>query len=238
MKRGLLCLLSSALLVCAQSDTTRVDKKASPETKRIQAATVAFDEIMSAKDGGIAQDILEKSQCIGIVPNLKRAAFVFGAQYGRGIVTCRIDGTNRWSAPAMIAVQGGSIGLQAGAAEADVVFAVMSKTGTDKLLADKFSIGANVTGAAGPIGREVTAQTDATMRAEVLSWSRARGVFAGLSLDGASVHADNDADYGLYGRDVSWHSILDGHVAHPPDANPLLTRLSRYAPKQKPTGGE
>ncbi len=138
----------------------------------------------------------------------------------------------------MIAVEGGSFGLQAGAAEADVVFAVMNKSGMDKLLQDKFSVGANVVGAAGPVGREVTAQTDATMRAEVLSWSRARGVFAGVSLQGASVHADNDADYNLYGRDISWHSILDGHTTAPPSAREMLTRLSRYAPKQPKTGGE
>lgn len=236
MRLGLLFLVSSAMLLPAQTDTSRVNQNASPEVKRIQAAAAAFDEMMSAKDGGIAQDILEKAQCIAIIPNLKRAAFVFGAQYGRGIVTCRLNNTNRWSAPAMIAVEGGSFGLQAGASEADVVLAVMKKSGMDKLLEDKFTIGGNVEGAAGPIGRDVSAQTDVSMRAEVLSWSRAHGVFAGISLQGARVHADNDADSNLYGRDLSWHAILDGHAKAPSAARPLLEELSRYAPKQPKTG--
>jgi len=237
MKTGLLCLLSGAALI-AQSDTSRVDPNAPHEIKRIQAATVAFDEIMGAKDGGIAHDILEKAQCIGIVPNLKRAAFVFGGQYGRGIVTCRHG--NGWSAPAMIAVQGGSFGLQAGAAEADVVFAVMNRSGMDKLLSDKFSIGGNVTGAIGPIGRDVKAQTDATMRAEILSWSRARGAFAGISLEGASIHSDHDANVALYGKEAHHGAILsEGKMEAPAAARPLLTELSRYAPKEtKTTGGE
>jgi lipid-binding SYLF domain-containing protein len=238
MKLGLLCLVSCAALLHAQTDTSQVDKNAPPEVKRIQAATVAFDEMMHAKDGGVAQDILEKAQCVGIVPNLKRAAFIFGAEYGRGIVTCRIAGGNRWSAPAMIAVEGGSFGLQAGAAEADVVFAVMNRSGMDKMLADKFTIGANVTGAIGPIGREVKAQTDATMRAEVLSWSRARGVFAGVSLDGASVHSDNEANHKLYGADASHRAILEGKVPPPPAARALLTELARYAPKERKTTGD
>jgi lipid-binding SYLF domain-containing protein len=228
----------SAAFVCAQTDTSRVDQSASKEVKRIQAATAAFEEIMNAKDGGIAQDILEKAQCVGIVPNLKRAAFVFGAEYGRGIVTCRTTGT-RWSAPAMIAVQGGSFGLQAGAAEADIVFAVMNKSGMEKLLSDKFQIGANVTGAIGPVGREVKADTDVTMRAEVLSWSRARGVFAGVSLEGATVHSDHDANVAMYGADSSHRTILEGRVKLPAAAQKLLTDLSRYAPKEtKTTGGE
>ena len=237
MKLGLLCLVSAAL-VCAQTDTSRVDQNESKETKRIQAANVAFEEMMGAKDGGIAQDILQRAQCIGIIPNMKRAAFVFGAQYGRGIVTCRTSGS-QWSAPAMIAIEGGSFGLQAGAAEADVVFAVMNKSGADKLLSDKFQIGANVTGAIGPIGREVKADTDVTMRAEVLSWSRARGAFAGVSLEGSSVHSDHDANVAMYGRDAAHHTILSGQVQPTAAARQLLTTLSRYAPKEtKTTGGE
>ena len=239
MKLGLLCLVSCAALLHAQSDDTRVDKNASPEIKRIQAATAGFDEMMHAKDGGIAQDILEKAQCIGIVPNLKRAAFIFGAQYGRGIATCRIAGGNRWSAPTMIAAEGGSFGLQAGAAEADIVFAVMSRSGMEKMLADKFTVGANVIGAMGPLGRDMKAETDATMKAEVLSWSRARGVFAGVSLEGVSVHADNEANQKLYGATVTHRAILEGKVEPPPAARPLLNELGRYAPKQpKTTGGE
>jgi lipid-binding SYLF domain-containing protein len=236
MRLALLCLVS-AVLVCAQTDTSRVDQSASKETKRIQAATVAFEEMMGAKDGGIAQDILEKAQCIGIIPNLKRAAFVFGAQYGRGIAACRTTATH-WSAPAMIAVQGGSFGLQAGAAETDIVFAVMNKSGMEKLLSDKFGIGANVTGAIGPVGRDIKAGTDITMRAEVLSWSRARGVFAGVSLEGATVHSDGDANIALYGREMSHRSILEGHAKPPEVTEKLRTDLSHYAPKEtKTTGG-
>jgi lipid-binding SYLF domain-containing protein len=236
MKPGLLCLISAAALL-AQTDTSRVNPNASTEVKRIQAATAAFDEIMQAKDGGIAQDILQRAQCIGIVPNLKRAAFFFGGRYGRGIVTCRMTGT-RWSAPAMIAVEGGSFGLQVGAAETDVVFAVMNRTGLDKLLSDKFQIGGNVTGAIGPIGREIKADTDVTMRAEVLSWSRARGAFAGISLEGAAVHSDHDANTALYGKEVSHKAILsDTSVTPPPAAKPLLDELARYVPRNT-TGDE
>ncbi|MBZ5605302.1 MAG: lipid-binding SYLF domain-containing protein [Acidobacteriia bacterium] len=234
MKTGWVCLLSAATLL-AQTDTSRVNPNASNEVKRVQGATAAFDEMMHAKDGGIAQDILEKSQCIGIVPNLKRAAFFIGGQYGRGIVTCRVSET-RWSAPAMIAIEGGSIGVQFGAGETDLVFAVMNRSGMDKLMQDKFAIGANVTGAIGPIGREVQAETDAMMRAEVLSWSRARGVFAGVSLQGATIHPDKDADANLYGHDVSFRAVLDGHGKPPAVAQPLLTTLSRYVPKQSRTG--
>ncbi|SRR5579885_2120854 len=237
MKRGLLCLLSAAALL-AQSDTSKVDQKASLEVKRIQAANAAFHEMMDAKDGGIAQDILEDAQCIGIVPNLKRAAFIFGGEYGRGIVTCR-NGKNGWTAPSMIAVQGGSFGLQAGASEADLVFAVMKRSGMDKLLSDKFSIGGNVSGAIGPVGRDIKARTDATMKAEILSWSRARGVFAGVSLEGSSIHADKDANAELYGKEMHHAEILSGKVPPPDAARPLLTTLSRYVPKtQKTTGGE
>ena len=238
MKSGWVCLLSAAFLlpaIQAQTDTTKVNQNASPEVKRIQAGTAAFDEMMHAKDGGIAQDILEKAQCIGIVPNLKRAAFFFGGQYGRGIVTCRTTAAN-WSAPAMIAIEGGSFGLQFGGGETDVVFAVMNRSGMDKLMSDKFAIGANVTGAIGPIGREIQANTDVEMRAEILSWSRARGVFAGVSLQGATIHPDRDADAKLYGSDVEFRSILNGHAAVPPSARALLTALSRYVPKEPRTG--
>ncbi len=238
MKKGCVCLLAAATLlapVYGQTDTSRVNPNASNEVKRIQGATAAFDEMMHAKDGGVAQDILEKAQCIGIVPNLKRAAFFVGGRYGRGIVTCRVSGT-RWSAPAMIAVEGGSFGIQFGAGETDVVFAVMNRSGMNKLMQDKFAIGANVTGAIGPIGREVQAETDAMMRAEVLSWSRARGVFAGVSLEGATIHPDNDADANLYGKAIEFRAILDGHATTPAEARPLLNTLARYVPKEPKTG--
>jgi len=153
-------------------------------------------------------------------------------------VTCRVHDSNRWTAPNMVILEGGSIGFQIGAGETDVIFAVMNQTGEDKLMRDKFTIGADATGAVGPLGRETQAQTDALMNAEILSWSRSRGVFAGVSLEGASLRPDNDDNHVIYGPNVTHREILRNQVTAPPQARALFAELERYAPKAPRRTGE
>jgi lipid-binding SYLF domain-containing protein len=202
--------------------------------KRIREAAAVLSEIMHAKDNGIPEDLLEKAQCVGIIPNLKRAGFIVGAKYGKGIVVCR-EPNGGWSAPSTVRIEGGSIGLQIGAGETDVVFIVMNKRGMDKLMEDKFTIGADASAMAGPVGRSAEARTDAMMHAEILAYSRSRGVFAGISLEGATLRPDNEDNRKLYGRDVTQREILTGQVRPPAVAGPLYAELNRFAPVKKGT---
>ena len=202
--------------------------------KRIDASTTTLVEIMHAKDGGVPQDLMQKARCLGIMPAAKRAGFIFGGQYGKGLITCRIHDSNRWSAPSMVILQGGSFGLQIGAGETDILFTVMNQDGENKLSKDKVTLGGDVTAAIGPLGRSVQAQTDAAMHAEILTWSRARGVFAGVDVNGASLRPDNEDNEALYGRHVSQVDILHGTVPRPPEAHALYAELERYAPVKRP----
>jgi lipid-binding SYLF domain-containing protein len=201
-------------------------KDSSDSFKRIEASTTVFNEIMSAPDKGIPQEILEKAECIGIVPGLKRAGFILGAKYGKGVLVCRAGSS--WSAPSTIRVEGGSIGLQIGAGETDLVFVVMNKSGRDKLMESKFTVGGDASAMAGPVGRSAEAQTDAQMHAEILSYSRARGIFAGISLEGATLRPDNEDNREIYGKEVSNREILTGTVSAPAQAQPLYATLNRY----------
>jgi lipid-binding SYLF domain-containing protein len=228
MKRGLLCLVAALpLLADRQSD----------DMKRIDVATTALIEIMHAQDGGIPSDLMQKAHCVGIIPGMKRAGFIVGANYGKGLVTCRTGGRNKWSAPDMVVLEGGSFGLQIGAGETDVVFTIMNQDGENRLMKDKVTIGGEVAAMAGPVGRTVQAQTDVLMTAEILSWSRSRGVFAGVDLSGASLRSDKDDNHGLYGRDVTAHEILHGDIPPPAEAHRLYAELGRYAWKEPHTGG-
>ncbi len=194
--------------------------------KRIQESGTVFSEIMSAPDKGIPREILERAQCIGIVPNLKRVGFVVGAKYGKGILTCRT--ANGWSGPSTIRVEGGSVGLQIGAGETDLVFVVMNKSGEDKLMEDKFTFGGDASAMAGPVGRSAGAQTDAKMHAEILSYSRARGVFAGITLDGSTLRPDKEDNQAIYGRAIRQREILSGSVPPPAAASSLYPLLNSY----------
>ena len=204
---------------------------AKKEMKRVSEAGAVFSEIMGAPDKAIPHEILEKAQCIGIVPNMKRAGFIVGAKYGKGILTCR-TGTG-WSGPAIIRIEGGSVGLQIGAGETDLVFIVMNKSGQDKLMKDKFTFGGDASAMAGPVGRSAEAQTDALMHAEILSYSRARGVFAGLTLDGSTLRPDDDDNTALYGHAVTQTDILSGGAKTPAGTKSLYTSLNQYAPMGK-----
>jgi len=197
--------------------------------KHIRESASVLNEIMNAKDNGIPEDLLEKAQCVGVIPNLKRAGFIVGAKYGKGVVTCRAS--SGWSAPEIVRIEGGSIGLQIGAGETDVVFIVMNERGMNKLLKDKFTLGADASVMAGPVGRSAQAQTDAMMHAEILAYSRSRGVFAGIALDGATLRPDNDDNRALYGNNVTPHDILMGRVQPPAAAAPLYGELNRYPSK-------
>lgn len=196
--------------------------------KRVAASAEVLSEILHAKDRGIPEDLLRKAECVGIVPSLKRAGFIVGAKYGKGVVVCRTD--HGWSGPATIRIEGGSFGLQIGAGETDLVFIVMNHHGVEDLMKDKFTLGGDASAMAGPVGRSGEAQTDALMRAEILSYSRAHGIFAGVSLEGSTLRPDNDDNRELYGHDVTQREILRGRVRRPAVARPVYAELNRYAP--------
>ena len=193
---------------------------------RIQKATQVFQEIMRTPDKGIPQELLEKAKCMAIVPGEEKLAFIFGGKYGRGLATCRT--ANGWSAPMFVAVGGGSVGFQIGGSFTDVVMLFMNDNALQRLLGDKFTIGGDATVAAGPVGRQAAAGTDIRLDAEILSYSRSKGVFAGVSLDGAVVQADHSGDKAMYGSNATRQEILHGKVAVPEAAGPLLDDLAKY----------
>ena len=194
--------------------------------KRIRVSGEVLNEILDTKDRGIPEDLLGRAQCVGVIPNLKRAGFIVGAKYGKGVVVCRTD--SGWSAPSTVIVEGGSVGFQIGAGETDLVFIVMNHRGMDHLMADKFTIGGDASVMAGPIGRTGEAQTDAMMNAEILSYSRSRGVFAGVSLEGATLRPDHKDNREMYGRDVTQREILTGATPRPAGADALYADLDRF----------
>jgi lipid-binding SYLF domain-containing protein len=193
---------------------------------RLEASVAVFDEVMKMGDRAIPVDLLKKAQCVAIVPGLKKGAFVVGAKYGRGFVSCRTAAG--WSAPSGVRMEGGSVGFQIGGTEVDVILAIMNKRGVDRLLSNKFTLGADASVAAGPVGRTAAAQTDAAMTAEILSWSRSRGVFAGVALEGATLRGDDDANLDLYGKRLEMRPIVTGSTPIPTAAQPLIDRLSKF----------
>jgi len=199
---------------------------------RLDASADVLTDLMRASDKGVPQDLLNHARCVVVVPGMKKAGFILGAKYGRGFAVCRKAGGAGWSAPAAIRVEGGSVGFQIGGSEEDVLMLVQGDKGMNHLLADKFTLGGDATVAAGPIGRDATAQTDAEMHAEILSYSRARGLFAGISLQGATLRPDSETDHELYGRNVSNRNILHGTVAAPQGADKLEVALSRQSDRR------
>jgi lipid-binding SYLF domain-containing protein len=202
---------------------------------RVENAGKVMSEILNIPED-IPQDLLDKAVCVIVLPSVVKAAFIVGASYGRGVMTCR-SGHNfagKWSAPSMIALEGGSFGLQIGGQATDFVLLVMNDRGAEGILTSKVKLGADASAAAGPKGREASAATDATMRAEILSYSRARGVFAGVSLEGSTLRTDGDANKSLYGKDIPAKDIvLKGAVPPPPSAKLLLTTLDKKSPNHK-----
>ncbi|MBV8844581.1 MAG: lipid-binding SYLF domain-containing protein [Bryobacterales bacterium] len=197
---------------------------------RLDASAETLTEMMKASDKGIPHDLLDKARCVVVIPGMKKAGFIVAAKYGRGFAVCRRQSGMGWSAPAAMRVEGGSVGFQIGASETDIILLVMNEGGMKHLLSDKFTIGGDATGAAGPIGRELTAQTDATLKAEMLSYSRAHGLFAGISLDGATLRPDADTNRELYARGSTNREILTGDIKTPASAMKFEHALDRESP--------
>jgi lipid-binding SYLF domain-containing protein len=206
--------------------------------KRLDESAAVFSEVMAAPDKGIPQELLENAHCIVIVPGLKTAAFVFGGKYGKGYLSCRNKRMSGWSAPATVRIEGGSVGFQIGGSETDLIMLVMNERGADKLLSSKFTLGAEGSVAAGPVGRTATAQTDAQMHAEILSWSRSQGLFAGLALEGATLRQDQDDNLKLYGQRLENREIVTSGRATPRAAARLLNVLNKYSARERNTASQ
>jgi SH3 domain-containing YSC84-like protein 1 len=235
-------LLVLSLLVCSlatvgfadEDKDAKKDSQAAQEAKdnskavdRIEAAGTVLDEIQNAPDNRIPEEVLGSAECVAVVPSLLKGGFIFGARYGRGVATCRTE--KGWSAPAFFTIGGGSFGLQIGGQAVDLVMLIMNKNGMDHLLSSQFKLGADASAAAGPVGRHASADTDWKMRAEVLTYSRARGLFAGLELVGASIRQDKDSTRDFYGRMVPFKTSLRGNIEAPQSAYPFLNSVAKWA---------
>jgi lipid-binding SYLF domain-containing protein len=203
------------------------DDKTSDQVKRIDSSAHVIEDIMGAPDKGIPQEVMESAKCVAVVPSMIKGGFIVGARYGKGYATCRTSAG--WSAPAPITIAGGSWGLQFGGEAVDLVMLIMNDKGMEHLLSSKFKLGAEGSVAAGPVGRQAEANTDWKMRSEVLSYSRARGVFAGLELNGAVIKQDDDDTRILYGKEVGFKDILTGRVHAPQGSERFVSAVRKYA---------
>ena len=227
MRKAFIGILACAsCLWAASSNREEADK-------RLNEASATLSEIMSAPDKGIPQDLLDRAKCAVIVPGVKKGAFIVGAQFGKGFITCRGNNDRGWLAPAAIKMEGGSFGFQIGGSETDVVMLVMNDRGAERLMRDKFTLGAEGEIAAGPVGRNASAQTDAKMTAEILSWSRSRGVFAGIALKGATLRPDKEENEAMYGKPMGTKEVIDSHMAPTAAAQRLLSALGSTSPHEK-----
>jgi SH3 domain-containing YSC84-like protein 1 len=199
------------------------------EDKRMEAAATTLKEIMDISDKAIPQDLFSKAACAVIIPGAKKGGFILAGQYGRGFASCRQPSGTGWTAPAAMRMEGGSVGFQAGGQESDIILLVMNQKGMERLTSSKFTLGGDASIAAGPVGRSTSASTDITMRAEILSWSRSRGVFGGISLKGATLRPDRDVDLAMYGKAVDPKEVLQGKVATPQAAQELISLLNKYS---------
>jgi len=204
------------------------------EDQRLQDSYTVLKEILATPDKGIPTDLLDKSECVIVFPSVKKAAFVVGASYGRGVITCRSgqDLRGPWSAPAMFALEGGSVGFQIGGQATDFVLLIMNESGANSVMSSKVKLGGDASIAAGPVGRNTSAETDVVMKAEILSWSRARGIFAGISLAGSTLRSDNGGNKAVYGKELTAKEIVrEGKVQPTEAAKPLLELLDKTTPK-------
>ncbi len=227
MLKRILIVTTLVLLVTL----TAVASDRDDDVNRTNKATQVFKEIMNTPDQGIPQELLESAKCIAIIPGDVKFAFIFGGNYGRGLATCRTG--HGWSAPLFLAIEGGSVGYQIGGSSTDIVMLFMNDHALHSLLSDRFKLGADASVAAGPVGRNAAAGTDLKLNAEILSYSRSKGVFIGVSLNGAVVQADKSGDRAMYGHNVSRHEILSGKVAVPQSAQALLHEVGGYAHEAK-----
>jgi SH3 domain-containing YSC84-like protein 1 len=200
--------------------------------ERLGAAADAFKDVMGTPDKAIPQDLLDKAQCVVIIPGLKQGGFIFAGKYGKGFVSCRKKDRVGWSAPGSVRVEGGSFGLQIGGTETDVFMLIMNQRGMERLLSTKFTLGGDATAAAGPVGRSTEAQTDAALTAEILTWSRARGLFAGISLTGSTLREDEDWNRELYGKGLKNREIITGNTPPPAAAQEWMDLLNKYSSRK------
>jgi SH3 domain-containing YSC84-like protein 1 len=212
-----LCLLTTLLSAAEEGDTKA--------TKRVESAATVLDEIQGAPDQGIPQEVLGSAECVAVIPTLLKGGFIVGGRYGKGVASCRTP--KGWSAPAFFTIGGGSFGLQIGGEAVDLVMLIMNKDGMKNLLSSNFKLGADAS--AGPVGRHASADTDWKMRAQVLTYSRARGAFAGLELSGAVITQDKDSTRDFYGRMVPFKTSLEGNIEAPQAAYPFLNTLAKWA---------
>jgi SH3 domain-containing YSC84-like protein 1 len=219
-------IILAALLTCVPTLM-----RAEDPTQRLNAAASVLSEVMSAPDKGIPTNLLARAHCVVIVPGLKQAAFIGGGKYGKGFFSCRRG--SDWTAPASVRIEGGSVGFQIGLLESDLVLLVMNAKGESRLLSTRFTLGGAAEVAGGPVGRSSTAQTDASFRAEMLSYSRARGVFAGVSVSGATLRQDVDDNAEIFGRPLTNKQIMSRNVAWPANASELHSVLNRYASRAR-----
>jgi SH3 domain-containing YSC84-like protein 1 len=229
-KRWILFLVG--IVAVAPFSSAKAAEEGKVERDRLQNATAVMHEILNVPDD-IPQDLLDKARCVIVIPSVLKAAFIVGGSYGRGAMVCRTgkDFSGTWGAPAMYALEGGSIGFQIGGEATDFIFLVMNDRGANSLLHSKVKLGADISAAAGPVGRSASADTDAYMRSEILSYSRARGAFAGISLGGSTLRPDNEADRNLYGRSISAAEIINGSEVQPPEAaQGLVAVLEKASP--------
>lgn len=218
MRNSLVTILA---LACSVAPAALAADREAKAIDRIDASAEAISDLMKAGDKGVPHDLLDKAKCVVIIPGMKKAGFIVGAKYGRGFAVCRNASGSGWSAPLGMRIEGGSVGFQIGGSEQDVLLLVMNDGGMKHILSDKFTLGGEATVAAGPVGRDAQAQTDAMMHAEMLAYSRSRGVFAGIALQGATLRPDADTNKELYGRDVTSRDILTGQVKAPEGARKL-----------------
>src|SRR5215469_10883965 len=223
MKKLLLAVVMLGL-VASQLAAEDTDNKAAD---RVKSASTVLEEIQSAPDTGIPDEVMGSADCVAVVPSMLKGGFVFGARYGRGVASCRT--AKGWSDPAFFTIEGGSFGLQIGGQAVDLVMLIMNHKGMENLLSSKFKLGADASVAAGPVGRHAAADTDWKMRAQVLSYSRARGAFAGLELSGAVINQDKDSTREFYGRMVPFKTSLSGEIEAPGTAYPFLSTLAKWA---------
>ncbi|MGH9469907.1 MAG: lipid-binding SYLF domain-containing protein [Terriglobia bacterium] len=231
MIRGIAVVLTGLLLPVLLSTLAVAGSSRSDDVARIQRSTEVFQEIMGTPEHAIPQKLLDSAQCIAIIPGEKQLAFGFGGKHGKGLVTCRT--AKDWSAPAFLSVSGGSYGFQIGASSTDIVMVFKNKNGLKDLLSHNFKLGVGATAAAGPVGRDASASTDLEMHAEILTYARSRGAFAGISLNGAVVKPDESGDAAMYGPNVTTKQIVSGSVAVPSAAQPLISELKRQTGKER-----
>jgi lipid-binding SYLF domain-containing protein len=225
-------LLTITLALAAACTPLLAKDEKSKTNERLNDSASLFSEVMGTPDKAIPQNLLDKAYCIVLVPGLKKGGFVFAGKYGRGFALCRHGAGSGWGAPAAIRIEGGSFGLQIGVSSSDVILLIMNERGMKRLTSSKFTIGGEATAAAGPVGRDATAQTDALLTAEILSWSRSRGLFAGISLDGSTLRNDIDENENMYGQRWDSKQILGSGAKVPAAAEKLIAELNKYSPRE------